>query len=125
MFSGTHIVMDISALATDFFIRTASAQAAGGAPAGPGLSGFILPLILVAAMYFLLIRPQAKRAKEHQAMVEALGKGDEVVTAGGVLGRITKMGDQFVTLKIAANTEIQIQRHNIGAVVPKGTMKDS
>lgn len=124
MNSALPFIMDISSLGTDFFVRTASAQAAGGGAAGPGLSSFILPLVLVAAMYFLLIRPQAKRAKEHQAMVDALGKGDEVVTAGGVLGRITALGDQFVTLKIAANTEIQIQRHNIGAVVPKGTMKD-
>ncbi|MFK8030725.1 MAG: preprotein translocase subunit YajC [Gammaproteobacteria bacterium] len=124
MFSGNLISLDISALTADFFVRTASAQAAGGAPAGPGLSGFILPLVFIGALYFLLIRPQAKRAKEHQALVQALAKGDEVVTAGGVLGRITGLGDQFVTLKIAQNTEIKIQRHNIGAVVPKGTMKD-
>ncbi len=120
---GTLFALDISAFGTDFFIRTASAQAAG-APAGPGIGGFILPLVFIAALYFLLIRPQAKRAKEHSAMVQALSKGDEVVTAGGVLGRITELGEQFVTLKIATDTEIKIQRHNIGAVVPKGTMKD-
>ena len=123
MILGNPNMLDISAFGADFFIRTASAQATG-APQGPGLGGFILPLIFIAALYFLLIRPQAKRAKEHAAMVEALNKGDEVVTAGGMLGRITELGDQFVTLKVAANTEIKIQRHNIGAVVPKGTMKD-
>lgn len=123
MILGTPFALDISAFGTDFFIRTASAQTGGG-PAGGGLTTFILPLIFIAALYFLLIRPQAKRAKEHTAMVQALSKGDEVVTAGGVLGRIVELGDQFVTLKIAANTEIKIQRHNIGAVVPKGTMKD-
>lgn len=123
MIMGKLFAMDISAFGADFFIRTAAAQT-GGAPQGPGLGGFILPLIFIAALYFLLIRPQAKRAKEHAAMVQALNKGDEVVTAGGVLGRITELGEQFVTLKVAQNTEIQIQRHNIGAVVPKGTMKD-
>ncbi len=123
MILGNTIALDISTFA-DFFIRTASAQAAGGAAQGPGFGGFILPLVFLGALYFLLIRPQAKRAKQHTAMVQALQKGDEVVTAGGVLGRIVELGDQFVTLKIAANTDIKIQRHNIGAVVPKGTMKD-
>ncbi len=123
MFFGNYIAMDISAFA-DFFVRTASAQAAGGGAQGLGLSGFILPLVFIAALYFLLIRPQAKRAKEHTALVQGLSKGDEVVTAGGVLGRIVELGDQFVTLNIAANTDIKIQRQNIGAVVPKGTMKD-
>ena len=107
----------------DFLIQSAWAQD-GAAPAGPGLSGFILPLVFIAALYFLLIRPQAKRAKEHAAMVGGLNKGDEVVTAGGMLGKITEAGDQFVTLKIAANTEIKVQRSTIGAIVPKGTMKD-
>ena len=120
---GTPFSLDISAFGTDFFIRTASAQATG-APAGGGLISFLPMLFIIAALYFLLIRPQAKRAKEHTAMVQGLAKGDEVVTAGGMLGRITELGDQFVTLKIAANTEIKIQRNNIGAVVPKGTMKD-
>ncbi len=123
MILGNTIALDISTFA-DVFIRTASAQAAGGAAQGPGLGGFVLPLVFLGALYFLLIRPQAKRAKQHTAMVQALQKGDEVVTAGGVLGRIVELGDQFVTLKIAANTDIKIQRHNIGAVVPKGTMKD-
>lgn len=106
----------------DFFETTVWAQ--DGAPGGPGLSGFILPLVLFGALYFLLIRPQAKRAKEHAAMVANLNKGDEVVTAGGVLGKIIELGDQFITLKIATNTEIQVQRSTVGTIVPKGTMKD-
>lgn len=107
----------------DFFVRTGAAQSTG-APQGPGLGGFVLPLILLGAMYFLLIRPQAKRAKEHTAMVSALGKGDEVVTAGGILGRIVAVDEQFLTIKIASNTEIKVQRNTIGRVVPKGTVKD-
>ncbi|MEM7081230.1 MAG: preprotein translocase subunit YajC [Pseudomonadota bacterium] len=119
---GSLSVSDLGALGADFFIRTASAQATG-APQGPGLGGFILPLVFILALYFLLIRPQARRAKEHTAMVKGLGKGDEVVSAGGVLGRITDLDEQFVTLKVASNTEIKIQRHQIGAVLPKGTVK--
>lgn len=108
----------------DFLIQSAWAQDAGAASPAAGLGSFILPLVFIAALYFLLIRPQAKRAKEHTAMVAGLNKGDEVVTAGGVLGKILDVGDQFIKLKIAANTEIHVQRNTIGAIVPKGTMKD-
>ena len=102
-------------------ISNAYAQAAGG-----GDSGFVglLPIVLMfVLLYFLMIRPQMKRAKEHKQMVEALQKGDEVITAGGVVGRISKMGDAYVTLEIAPNTEISVQRTAVQTLLPKGTMK--
>ena len=103
-------------------ISSAFAQAA---PAG-GDSGFIglLPIVLMfVLLYFLMIRPQMKRAKEAKAMVEALQKGDEVVTAGGVVGRITKMSDAYVSLEIAPNTEIAVQKSAVQVLLPKGTIK--
>ena len=105
-------------------ISSAFAQTA---PAG-GDSGFIglLPIVLMfVLLYFLMIRPQMKRAKEAKAMVEALQKGDEVVTAGGVLGRISKVGDAHVSLEIAPNVEVQVQRSAVQTVLPKGTLKNS
>jgi preprotein translocase subunit YajC len=102
-------------------ISNAFAQAA---PSGD--SGFIglLPIILMfVLLYFLMIRPQMKRAKETKAMVEALQKGDEVVTAGGVLGRITKIGDAYISLEIAPNTEISVQKAAVQMLLPKGTLK--
>jgi preprotein translocase subunit YajC len=84
----------------------------------------LLPLILMfVLLYFLLIRPQAKRAKEHRAMVQALQKGDEVVTGGGILGKITKVGDSFVSVEIAPNIEVQVQKPTIQLVLPKGSIK--
>jgi preprotein translocase subunit YajC len=102
-------------------ISPAYAQATGA-----GDSGFIgfLPIILMfVLLYFLMIRPQMKRAKEQKAMIEALQKGDEVVTAGGVVGRITKLGDQYVTVEIAPNTEVVMQRSAVQVPLPKGTLK--
>ena len=94
----------------------------------PGTGGMdlfgLLPLILMfVLLYFLLIRPQAKRAKEHKAMIAALAKGDEVVTGGGVLGRVTNLGDSYVTVDIAEGVEIKVQRQAIQTVLPKGTIK--
>ena len=74
-------------------------------------------------LYFVMIRPQMKRAKEHKAMVDALQKGDEVVAAGGVLGRVTKVSENYVTLEIASNVEIRVQRPAVQVVLPKGTIK--
>jgi preprotein translocase subunit YajC len=92
-------------------------------PANGGLIGF-LPLILIFVIfYFLLIRPQSKRAKEHKAMITALAKGDEVVTAGGILGRITELAEQHLTLEIADGVEVKIERHTVQKVLPKGTLK--
>ena len=95
-------------------------------PAGGGDSGLLgfLPIILMfALLYFLMIRPQMKRAKETKAMIEALQKGDEVITAGGVVGRISKLGDQYITLEIAPNTEIVVQISAVQVPLPKGTIK--
>jgi preprotein translocase subunit YajC len=98
---------------------------AQGAPATGGADWLsLLPLILIFVLfYFMLIRPQMKRAKEHKAMIEALQKGDEVVTAGGTIGRITKVGDGYVTLQVADNVEIQVQKQSIQLLLPKGTFK--
>lgn len=103
-------------------IENAWAQAESAPASGLGM----LPLLLImfGLMYFLIIRPQSKRAKEHAAMVNALAKGDEVVTGGGILGKVMAIDEQFVTLKISGDTEIKVQRHTIGAVMPKGTFKD-
>ncbi|AMO38790.1 MULTISPECIES: preprotein translocase subunit YajC [Thauera] len=103
-------------------ISNAYAQAAGGDPSG-GLMG-LLPLILMfVVLWFLMIRPQMKRAKEHKAMVEALAKGDEVVTGGGIAGRVTEVGDSFVQVEVAANTVVAVQKQAVATVLPKGTLK--
>ncbi len=83
----------------------------------------LLILAMFGVMYFLMIRPQMKRSKEHKTMVDSLQKGDEVITAGGILGRITKVDDQYVTVSIASGVEIQAQRAAIQTVLPKGTIK--
>lgn len=106
------------------FISNAYAQAASAA-AGPesNLLG-MLPLVLMfVVLYFVMIRPQMKRQKEQKAMIEALAKGDEVVTAGGVIGKISKLGDNFVHLEVANGVELQIQRGAITQVLPKGSLK--
>jgi preprotein translocase subunit YajC len=103
-------------------ISNAYAQAAGGDPSG-GLMG-LLPLILMfVVLWFLMIRPQMKRAKEHKAMVEALAKGDEVVTGGGIAGRVTDVGDSFVQVEVAPNTVVAVQKQAVATVLPKGTLK--
>jgi preprotein translocase subunit YajC len=104
------------------FMSDAWAQTAGGT-AGGGFESIFLIIAMFAVLYFLMIRPQMKRAKEHKAMVEALQKGDEVVTAGGLLGKITRVGDSYVSVEIANNVEIQVQRAAVQTVLPKGTMK--
>jgi len=108
----------------DWLISSAWAQAAGGSP--PHAFVQLLPLVLIfVVFYFLLIRPQAKRAKEHKAMVAALGVGDEVATAGGILGKVTEAGDQFLTLEVAEGVRVKIQRHTVTSVLPKGTIKNA
>jgi preprotein translocase subunit YajC len=107
-----------------FFISDAVAQTTDAAPApGMGMSTLLLPVMLIVVFYFLLIRPQQKKQKEHKAMVDALGVGSEIVTGGGVLGKVTALGEQFVTVEIADGVEIKVQRHSIGAVLPKDTIK--
>lgn len=112
-------------------ISTAYAQAAA-APAGGGLITFLPIILMFVVLYFLMIRPQAKRAKEHKAMIEALKKGDEVVTSGGVVGRITKVGDHYVTLEIArapggkegtSPVEVSFQKGAVQTLLPNGTLK--
>jgi preprotein translocase subunit YajC len=103
-------------------ISNAYAQAGGGLPGG-GLMQFVPIILMFVLLYFLMIRPQMKRAKEHKAMTEGLAKGDEVVAAGGVLGRITKVSDTYVTLEIAPNTEIVVQKVAVQTLLPKGTIK--
>ena len=114
------------------FISEAIAQTVAAPPATPegmfggGLGGLggMLPLVLMfVVLYFVMIRPQMKRQKEHKAMIDALAKGDEVVTSGGLLGKVSKMGDSFVGVEIASGVEIQIQRSAVVQVMPKGTIK--
>lgn len=106
-----------------FLIPAAHAQAAGGQPQGMGLTTLLFPIILIAIMYFLMIRPQMKRQKEHRSMIEALAKGDEVATAGGIIGRVTRMSEQFLHIEIASGVEVQIQRSAVVQVLPKDTLK--
>jgi len=85
--------------------------------------GFLPIILMFVLLYFLMIRPQMKRAKEHKTMVEALQKGDEVITAGGVLGRITKVSEAYILVEIAPNTEISVQKAAVQTLLPKGTIK--
>ena len=110
----------------DFLIPVAHAQAAGAAPAAPSMmSTLLFPIILIAIMYFLMIRPQMKRQKEHKAMLDKLSRGDEVLTSGGLAGVVTDIGDNFVTVEIADNVRIRVQKGAIGNVLPKGTLKSA
>ncbi|TAH45922.1 MAG: preprotein translocase subunit YajC [Betaproteobacteria bacterium] len=104
-------------------ISNAYAQAAGGGDPTGGLMG-LLPLILMfVVLWFLMIRPQMKRAKEHKALVEGLSKGDEVVTQGGMAGRIAEVGDNFLHIEVAPNTNVLVQKQAVATVLPKGTLK--
>ena len=106
-----------------FFISDAMAQeaATGGEP---GMINFVfLLIVLFLIFYFLLLRPQIKRAKEHKKMTEALSKNDEVVTSGGIAGKVTKVDDSFISLKIAEGVEVQVQKNAVGSLLPKGTIK--
>ena len=103
------------------FAQTAPAAAEGGLQSS---LMSMLPLVLMfVVLYFVMIRPQMKRQKEHRAMIDALAKGDEVATAGGVLGKVTRLGDTYVGVEIAGGVEIQVQRSAVVQVLPKGTIK--
>jgi len=107
-----------------FLISDAHAQAAGGAAATPDPFMTFLPLVFMAvAFYFIALRPQMKRAKEHRSMLDAIAKGDEVVTSGGILGRVVDISDAFMSIEIADNLQIKVQKNAINAVLPKGTIK--
>jgi preprotein translocase subunit YajC len=107
------------------FISQAFAQTAPAAAGGAESTLFsLLPLVLMfVVLYFIMIRPQMKKQKEHKAMVEALAKGDEVVIAGGVLGRVSKLGDNYLHVEVANGVELQVQRVSVVQVLPKGTFK--
>ena len=105
-------------------IGHAFAQATGGAGAGDaGMLSFLPIILMFVVLYIFMIRPQMKRAKETKAMIDALEKGNEVITAGGVLGRITKISDAYLTIEVAPNTEITVQRGAVQTLLPKGTIK--
>jgi preprotein translocase subunit YajC len=109
----------------DFFIANAYAQAGGTTAAQNPLISFLPLIVLFGIFYFMLIRPQMKRAKEQRSMIGALNKGDEVLTNGGILGRVDAIADQFVTLEIASGVVVKLQKQAISAVLPKGTLKAS
>ena len=96
-------------------------------PAGPGgqFAPILMMVVFVVIFYFLLIRPQQKKAKEHQSLVSKLSAGDEVVTTGGILGKVTDVGDSFVTLEIADGVRVKVQKFQVGSMMPKGTFKSA
>ena len=106
----------------DLIISPAAAQAAPAAAPGGGLGSLLLPLVFIGLMFFLMIRPQMKRAKEHRELVAKLAKGDEVITNGGIAGRIDDLGEAFVTVEIADGVRVKLQRAAIVAVLPKGPL---
>ncbi len=106
----------------DFFISNAYAQ---DTAASGGLMSFLPLIIIFAVFYFFLIRPQMKRSKEHRQLISQLGKGDEVVTTGGLLGRITVVSESFITLEVADNVQVRVQRQAVANVMPKGTIKSA
>lgn len=106
------------------FISQAFAQTAPAAGGAENSLISLLPIVLMfVVLYFIMIRPQMKRQKEHKAMIEAIAKGDEVVTAGGLLGRVSKLGETYIGLELAPNVEVQVQRTAVVQVLPKGTVK--
>jgi preprotein translocase subunit YajC len=104
-------------------ISNAFAQTAGAGGAAGGLMSFLPIILMFAVLWFIMIRPQMKRQKESKAMLEALAKNDEVVTAGGILGRVTKVNENYVTLEVAEGTEITVQKNAVTTVLPKGSLK--
>ncbi len=108
----------------DLLISPAAAQAAPAAQSSP-LAGLLLPLVFIAVMFFFMIRPQMKRAKEHRELIAKLAKGDEVITNGGIAGRVDELGENFITVEIADGVRVKLQRAAIVAVLPKGTLKSA
>ena len=110
----------------DLFISPAAAQAAGTAGASPSpVPSIVMMLALFGVMYFLMIRQQMKRAKEHRELISKLAKGDEVITNGGIAGRVDDLGENFITVEIAEGVRVKLQRSAIVAVLPKGTLKSA
>jgi preprotein translocase subunit YajC len=109
----------------DFLINTAQAQAAGAGGGQSILSALMLPVLLLVVFYFLLIRPQNKRAKDQREMLSKIAAGDEVATTGGILGKVIEVGEQFLTLEIAPGVQVKLQKFQIALVLPKGTVKSA
>lgn len=109
----------------EFFISSAWADGAAGAGQGSPFGSLIFLGVFVAIFYFMLIRPQQKRVKEHKSLVESLKKGDEVVTSGGLLGKIAAVDETFVSVDLADNMQVKVQKNHIGSVMPKGTIKSA
>jgi preprotein translocase subunit YajC len=109
----------------DFLISSAHAQASGAAGGQGILSALMLPVLLLVVFYFLLIRPQNKRAKEQKEMLSKVAAGDEVATAGGILGKVVEVGEQYLTLEIANGVSVKLQKFQIAQVLPKGTVKSA
>jgi preprotein translocase subunit YajC len=111
----------------DFLINSANAQVLGGTAAGgPSmLNTLLLPALLLVVFYFLLIRPQSKRAKEQREMLSKVAVGDEIATTGGILGKVTEVGEQFLSVEIADGVNIKLQKFQVAQVLPKGTVKSA
>jgi preprotein translocase subunit YajC len=109
----------------DFIINSAHAQAAGATGGQSIVSAMMLPILLLVVFYFLLIRPQNKRAKEQKEMLSKVTAGDEVATTGGILGKVVEVGEQFLTVEIAAGVSIKLQKFQVAQVLPKGTVKNA
>jgi preprotein translocase subunit YajC len=109
----------------DFFINSANAQAVGGAGGQGIMSALMLPVLLLVVFYFLLIRPQNKRAKEQREMLSKIAAGDEVTTVGGILGKVVDVGEQFLTLEIADGVSVKLQKSQVAQLLPKGTVKNA
>jgi preprotein translocase subunit YajC len=110
----------------NFLINSAFAQAPGAAPGSPSLiSTLALPALLLVVFYFLLIRPQSKRAKEQREMLSKVAVGDEIATTGGILGKVTEVGEQFLSVEIASGVTIKLQKFQVAQVLPKGTVKSA
>lgn len=107
----------------EFLVQSAWAEGAPVAADGSGFASLIPLIILFVVFYFLLIRPQTKRMKEHKQMVDSLAKGDEIVTNGGLLGKIVDLGDNFLVIELAPNLEVKVQRQAVASIMPKGTLK--
>ncbi len=109
----------------DLLIPVAHAQAAPAAPQGGGTQTLLFMIVMVGVFYFIMIRPQMKRAKEHRDLLAKLQKGDEVITSGGLVGRVDEIGDSFITLEVADGVRMKFQRVAIATVLPRGSLKAS
>ena len=110
----------------DLLIPVAHAQAAGAPAAAPSMmSTLLFPILLIVIMYFLMIRPQMKRQKEHKAMLDKLSRGDEVIIGGGIAGTVADIGDTFVTVEVASSVQVRVQKSAVANVLPKGTLKSA